>query len=227
MNLLGPLVNPAQPPLQVMGIYDPTPVAAAASTLRLLGCQTALVVHGSGLDEIALHGPTQCALLRAGQVETLTLTPADMGVPEAPLSALVGDSPSANARWLEQALAGHGSEAQLNAVAVNCGALLWLADKAANIKGRLPAGTGNTGRRPLHRAPARFGDAQRTRLSCGVRVQHDKCSQFKFSQFRRHPPRQCRQCAGGHRGAQTGGCGGTQTTRPKRTTTTWTGTFQP
>ncbi len=134
MNLLGPLVNPARPTLQVMGIYDPGLVEAAAQTLKLLGCEAALVVHGSGLDELALHGPSHCALLRAGEVTTMEVSPADMGVSEAPVSALVGGSPAENAEWLELVLQGRASEPQLNAVAINCGALLWLADKAVSLK---------------------------------------------------------------------------------------------
>lgn len=133
-NLLGPLVNPSAPPLQVMGIYAPELVAPAARTLGILGCQAALVVHGGGLDEIALHAPTRAALLRDGRVEELTLEPGDAGVSPAPIEALRGGGPAANGAWLKELLGGRGERAHQDAVAVNAGALLWIAGRAASLR---------------------------------------------------------------------------------------------
>ena len=64
---------------------------ALAETLGRLGAEVALVVHGDGLDEIALHGPTQAALLRDGQVTTLEITPEALGLTRYPLEALAGE----------------------------------------------------------------------------------------------------------------------------------------
>ncbi|AUX20610.1 anthranilate phosphoribosyltransferase [Sorangium cellulosum] len=134
MNLLGPLVNPSAPSIQVMGIYDPELVSHAARTLGMLGCQAALVVHGGGLDEIALHAPTRAALLRDGVVEELTLEPADAGVTPAPIEALRGSGPAANAAWLRGILEGRGEPAHMDAVAINAGALLWISGRAATLR---------------------------------------------------------------------------------------------
>jgi anthranilate phosphoribosyltransferase len=134
MNLLGPLVNPSAPPLQLMGIYDAELVAPAARTLGLLGCRAALVVHGAGIDEIALHGPTRAALLRGGEVEELTIAPEEAGVAPAPLDALRGGGPAENAAWLDRALAGEAPRAQLDAIAINAGALLWLGERAPSLR---------------------------------------------------------------------------------------------
>ena len=133
MNLLGPLASPAEPPVQLAGVYDPALVEPVATTLGLLGCETALVVHGGGLDEIALHAPTRAALLRRGSVELLEIRPADAGLAEAPIEALRGGSPEDNARLLSDALRGHAPEAHLSAIAVNAGALLWIAGLAATL----------------------------------------------------------------------------------------------
>ena len=131
-NLIGPLINPAGPEFQVMGIYAPELCRPAAETLRLLGCRTALVVHGSGLDEIALHGPTTAALLRDGTVESLTLRPEDLGVASAPLDALAGAGPAKAGPWLQALLEGRGAPAHRDAVAVNAGALLWICGRAGS-----------------------------------------------------------------------------------------------
>jgi anthranilate synthase/phosphoribosyltransferase len=132
-NVLGPLVNPAAPVWQVMGVYDPALCVPLARTLGLLGCEAALVVHGAGLDELAVHGPTQAALWRDGQVTELTLTPRDAGLDEYPLEALAGGAPEENAVWLQGLLAGRGAPAHEAAVALNAGALLWITGGAADL----------------------------------------------------------------------------------------------
>lgn len=134
MNLLGPLANPARPPVQLTGVYDAALVEPVARTLGLLGCETALVVHGGGLDELALHAPTYAALLRSGAIETMELSPDDAGLARAPLSALRGGSPQENAGLLASALRGRGPDAHLAAIAYNAGALLWIADFATSLK---------------------------------------------------------------------------------------------
>ena len=85
-NLVGPIANAARPTWQMMGIYDPALCEPAARTLALLGRRVALAVHGDGLDEVALHGITRGILLRDGQLEPVTISPADAGL-EATLDA--------------------------------------------------------------------------------------------------------------------------------------------
>jgi len=58
-NILGPLVNPAFPSTMLLGVYTPELIPVIAQSLSLTGVKRAWVVHGSGLDEIALHGETQ------------------------------------------------------------------------------------------------------------------------------------------------------------------------
>src|SRR6056297_1871051 len=64
-NVLGPLTNPAGADAQVVGVYDPDLVPVLASALARMDVERALVVHGDGLDEFALHGPSTVAELHA------------------------------------------------------------------------------------------------------------------------------------------------------------------
>lgn len=132
-NVLGPLVNPALPPCQLAGVYAPELVVPVAEALADLGAERALVVHGSGLDEVALHGPTLAARVRAGVVEPLELTPEAGGVAAQPLAALAGGTPEENAAELVAVLAGGGRRAYRDAIALNAGALLWVADRAETL----------------------------------------------------------------------------------------------
>lgn len=134
MNVLGPLVNPARPAVQMVGVYDPALCVPLARTLGLLGCESALVVHGSGLDEVALHGPTRAALLSDGKVVELTIRPEHAGLDTLPLGQLVGGGPEHNAARLRSLLEGDGSDAHAAAVAINAGALAWVFGHVAEIR---------------------------------------------------------------------------------------------
>lgn len=134
-NLLGPLVNPAHPPVMLVGVYAPALCVTTAETLRMLGCERALVVHGLGLDEIALHGETQAAELVGGEVVPRRYTPADFGVRALPLATISGGGPEENAAAIRALLSGKGAEAHAAAVAVNTAALLLLAGLTDTLAG--------------------------------------------------------------------------------------------
>jgi anthranilate phosphoribosyltransferase len=134
-NLLGPLLNPARPLWQIMGVYHPDLCGPLARSLSLLGCKSALVVHGDGMDEIALHGETQAVLYRDGHPTVMTLTPEGVGIKRFPIETLRGGNPQENAHWLGEMLAGKGSEPHRYAVALNAGALLWISNRATGFAG--------------------------------------------------------------------------------------------
>ena len=66
-NILGPLLNPAHAQARLIGVYEPALVPLIAETLRELGVQRAMVVHGDGIDEITTTGATQIAELSQGR----------------------------------------------------------------------------------------------------------------------------------------------------------------
>jgi anthranilate phosphoribosyltransferase len=133
-NLLGPLANPAWPRWQLVGVYDAARCRVLAETLALLGCERALVVHGGGLDEIALHAPTHAALLERGTVRELAISPEDAGLERRPLAELAGGEPAENAARLRAILEGRGSAAERDAVALNAGALLWVCGVVPDLR---------------------------------------------------------------------------------------------
>jgi anthranilate phosphoribosyltransferase len=134
MNLLGPCLNPAQPKVQLLGVAEPRLLRPIAETLKALGVVRALVVHGSGLDEIALHGFTQAILLDDGEFEELEITPEQAGLRRVPVERIVGGTPRENAARLSQLFAGRAREADSSIVALNAGALLMTARRAADLR---------------------------------------------------------------------------------------------
>jgi anthranilate phosphoribosyltransferase len=134
MNLLGPCLNPARPRVQLLGVADPQLLRPIAETLHALGVEKALVVHGSGLDEIAVHGFTQAIRLDAGEFEELEITPEQAGLRRQPVEQIAGGLPQENARRLARLLGGDGREADEAVVALNAGALLMTAGKADGLR---------------------------------------------------------------------------------------------
>ncbi len=134
MNLLGPCVNPARPPVQLLGVADPKMLRRIAQTLDALGVRQALVVHGSGLDEVALHAETRAIRLADGELTELEITPEEAGIERAALKAVTGGDAQENGRRLRTILAGGGGRAEQDIVVLNTAALLLTAGKAATVK---------------------------------------------------------------------------------------------
>ena len=134
MNLLGPCLNPARPKVQLLGVADAKLVRPIAETLCALGVERALVVHGSGLDEVALHGFTTAVSVMHGELEELEITPEQGGLDRMPVQAIAGGSPHENGKRLVDILSGVGGLADIAVVALNAGALLLSAGKVADLR---------------------------------------------------------------------------------------------
>lgn len=133
MNLLGPCINPTRPPVQLLGVADAKMLRRIAQTLQAMGTKRALVVHGSGLDEVALHGETSAVRLAGGEITELRITPEEAGLERAPLNVVTGGDPKENAARLRRLLAGDGAQAENDIVILNAAALLHTAQKAATL----------------------------------------------------------------------------------------------
>ncbi|HYC94838.1 MAG TPA: anthranilate phosphoribosyltransferase [Sphingomicrobium sp.] len=134
MNLLGPCINPARPPVQLLGVADPKMLHRIAMTLDAMGVDEALVVHGSGLDEVALHGETHAVRLSAGEIDELVISPEDAGIERAPLGVVTGGEVDENAIRLRALLDGQGNPAERDITILNTAALLFTAGKVENLR---------------------------------------------------------------------------------------------
>jgi anthranilate phosphoribosyltransferase len=129
-NLLGPLVNPFHPTVQILGVYSPDLVTPVAETLQILGRQRAICVHSrEGLDEISLGDITDMAIVADGQVKAGTIDPAELGIAPADLEAIRGGDVATNAQILTDILQGRGTTAQQDCVALNSAYALYIAGK--------------------------------------------------------------------------------------------------
>ncbi len=132
-NLLGPLSNPAGARRQVLGVYDPRLLEPLARVLGALGAERAWTVHGDGLDEMTVTGPTQVVEWREGGVRLFTITPEAVGLPRHSLEALQGGGPQENAAALRELLDGRPG-AYRDIVLLNAAAAFLVADSVETLR---------------------------------------------------------------------------------------------
>lgn len=132
-NILGPLTNPAGARAQVIGVFDEALCEPMAKVLGILGTERALVVHGSGMDEISNTGSTRVTELDRGEIRTYTLEPEKMGVGKASISDIAGGSPEENAQYIVNVLKGEKGPKR-DIVVINSGAALLVSGKADSLE---------------------------------------------------------------------------------------------
>ena len=111
-NILGPLVNPASAPFQLLGVGRAELQPLLAEALLLLGARRALVVHGSdGLDEVTLGGTTDVIELAGGQLRRFQWQPADFGLEPAGRETMLVSGPEESAAMIREILAGRQGSA--------------------------------------------------------------------------------------------------------------------
>ncbi len=133
-NILGPLANPAKPSHSVLGVYSPALLQPYADVITRLNMPRALIVHGSGLDELALHGDTQVIEVENGQQKAYTVSPADFGLPTYHLKDIEGGEPEVNRALIADVLSGEGKPAHQAAIAMNAAALIQLSGLSNSFK---------------------------------------------------------------------------------------------
>jgi len=158
-NVLGPLTNPAGADAQVLGVYDPELVPVIAEALAHMPVEHALVVHGSGMDEIAVHDETAVAevegetvteytltpadlglerhdieAVAGGSPEEYALTPADLGLERHDIEAVAGGSPEENAADLEGIVEGEVTGAKRDIILANAGAAVYVSGEADSLE---------------------------------------------------------------------------------------------
>ena len=106
-NVLGPLVNPAEPQLHLIGAFSVQAAQLIADTLAGLEIERAFVVHGAeGWDEPTPIGPFTLFDVHRGHVAIATRTPEDYGLKRCTAHSLAGGAAEHNARALRSVLYG-------------------------------------------------------------------------------------------------------------------------
>ena len=138
-NILGPLLNPARPSRQLIGVFDPRLTGVFAEALRQLEREKAWVVHGlgdngAGMDDISISGATTVAELNEGKVSSAILDVSWLGIPRASVAELQGGDANQNAQTIEGILSGKVTGAKRDMAIVNAAGGFVVAGLAKDLK---------------------------------------------------------------------------------------------
>ncbi len=129
-NLIGPLLNPARPECQLVGVFNRELAPAFAEILQRLGRDSAWVVHGTtgdgrSVDEVSLMGSTRICKSGAYQdLEDEEVRPRDFGLQHAEVHELQGGDAATNAAILKAILKGEETGPKRDMVVLNAGAAI-------------------------------------------------------------------------------------------------------
>jgi anthranilate phosphoribosyltransferase len=133
-NLIGPLLNPANPDHLLFGVGDPSLLEVMAEVLLKMKTPHSLVFHGQGIDELSTLGPCEVIDIQEDQVKRWVLNPEDYGLKTCKLADLQGGEAKVNAALLKKAMTtGDGPIA--DTLALNGAMALYLFNKTPLEKG--------------------------------------------------------------------------------------------
>lgn len=129
-NLIGPLMNPARPRYQLVGVVEKALCPIYASILRGLGRECAWVVNGNTavgepVDEMSAMAATSIWQTGVAVPERhFTVEPEDLGITRVAVEDLRGGNASENARILREVITGQDQSARRSMVLLNAAAAL-------------------------------------------------------------------------------------------------------
>jgi anthranilate phosphoribosyltransferase len=140
-NFLGPLLNPARPTAQLIGVPRPELCEPIARVLQLLGVRRGMVVSGCVgtadncfLDELSTLGPTTVAeFYQERGFASSTLSHTDFALQPAKLADLAGTDRESNAALVMAILEGKDKGPRRDAVLLNAAAALLVAGKVKSL----------------------------------------------------------------------------------------------
>jgi anthranilate phosphoribosyltransferase len=126
-NLLGPLLNPARPTHQLLGVPGRQFMRPVAEALSLAGIQQAAVVHGAGgFDELTPLGENQCLVVNEGELTKVDIDSRRFGLAVCQEHDLACRDKEQALKVLIGLLKGTGPQAMKDMLTLNLGLAIYL-----------------------------------------------------------------------------------------------------
>lgn len=134
-NMLGPLVNPAGPQAQLLGVYSQQLVETFPQVLRALGVRRGLVVYGlNGVDELSILGKTLIGELNDGVIRHYELDAQSLGFRLAQPEEIESLPAAQSAEVTRRILSGKLQDARYEMVLLNAGAGIYVSGRATSLE---------------------------------------------------------------------------------------------
>lgn len=131
-NLISPILNPAKPAYQMIGVFDDKLLQKLAGLLFKMETKHSLVFHGCGLDELSCLGPSNVIEVSEKGLNPFQLDPKKYGLPSCQIEDLKGGNAEENSKIILHVFEGEKGPVA-DTLALNCGTALWLYGKTPDI----------------------------------------------------------------------------------------------
>jgi len=132
-NLLGPLLNPARPRYQLVGVFAEEILPKYGEALGLLDRERVWAVHGNGMDELSLGGTSAVCEVVGGERKYFRIDAGDWGLEACAVEELKGGDRGKNAAILTGILGGTVGGGCRDLVLLNAAAGLVITGIAADL----------------------------------------------------------------------------------------------
>ncbi|MFT6077750.1 MAG: anthranilate phosphoribosyltransferase [Myxococcota bacterium] len=134
-NFLGPLLNPANTKLQLIGTSNEKTMRPMIEALKARGSKKVFIVHGlDGMDEISISTDSLIIKLEDGNIsEVQTINPMDYGMKKSPIESIKGGDAKHNAQKIIELFDGADSAYQ-DIVVLNSAFAFLVASKVKNVE---------------------------------------------------------------------------------------------
>ncbi|MBX7158229.1 MAG: anthranilate phosphoribosyltransferase [Verrucomicrobiae bacterium] len=138
-NLIGPLINPAKPPIQLLGVPHESWTECHIEALSLMGLRRAAVVCGKNekdeyMDELSPLGPSIWREWNGHSFQHKTYSPKNFNFKKGDSKLLEVKSAKESAEIITHILKGEDKTIRRDIVALNAGAGLFLTDKVKSLE---------------------------------------------------------------------------------------------
>lgn len=138
-NILGPLINPAKPKRQLLGVGGKDWVGPLASALTQLGVERGIAAHcilsdGRGMDELTTTGENIVSGIGAYDALDGQWSAERYGFSSAPVSSVMGGTPEENFAAFRAILVGEGDAGLIDTLVLNAGVALHLVEAVDSLE---------------------------------------------------------------------------------------------
>jgi anthranilate phosphoribosyltransferase len=137
-NILGPLINPAKPAYQLLGVFSPAFVKPLAGALGKLGLKRGVAVccelsSGGCMDEFTTAGINHVSGFGSMAGIQANWKPADAGFSPASPAELVGGTATENIALLDEILRGDGREGLADSIILNAAVAFQIVERVDSL----------------------------------------------------------------------------------------------
>lgn len=139
-NLLGPLLNPANPSHLLLGVLNESLLPLMAETLKQMSTARSIVVHGCGLDEISCAGTARVVEITNTDLKASMIDPTDLGFTPCSVLDLKGGDAYTNSQILVEVFSGKSKKyrAIADTLILNAAVALYLYGRYPSIAEAIP-----------------------------------------------------------------------------------------